>query len=620
MFGKLTGPAAALLLCCVAALASAATVGEVKFDQKGGNPLQPELLLGNIQLQPGVTFSRRALDEDVKRLYATGNFADVAAEDAAQGDKVNILFKVRLKPRIVSIRFEGNAKYQAFELGKEITLVEGGLLKDRNYVESRDKLLEFYRKKGFTEATVTPIIMPRNETEVDLVFKVDEKLKQKVDKVTFEGATVYTERELRGSVANQYSYWNWLPFVNDYLNRGLLDRRELDLDRARLREKYYEKGYLDFKIDSVAVTRQADDPEYVDVAFKLTEGEPYKVGKVTVKGNAAFAESEIMPLILLTEGAVFSSALEQESARRITANYETLGYSDISCHARRNADFNTHTVDVEFEIVEGRKFFVRDVLITGNTYTKDKVIRRELAIEPGDPADKNRIEVSRQRLMGMGYFDKVEARPVGADALDEKDVVFNVKEKEDRYKLRFGAGASDVNSVFGMAEISTDNFDILDPGNWFYGGGQRFRVQGVLGIDNAGFNVDFVEPWLFDLPLRFEASAYMNRVVYENWDENRVGFRTSLSRKFFDNFTSATIGYKFERVNVTDIAHSIRPYLEADGQLDPQFVSQPSLSLTRDTRNSITNPTSGYNINLFLSVTPKALGSSHDYYRLEAKG
>lgn len=92
--------------------------------------------------------------------------------------------------------------------------------------------------------------------------------------------------------------------------------------------------------------------------------------------------------------------------------------------------------------------------------------------------DRNRIEASKQRLMGMGYFEKVEIAAVGADALNEKDVQIRVQEKEGRYNFRVGAGASDVNSLFGMAELSTDNFDIMNPGNWFYGGGQRAAAAG----------------------------------------------------------------------------------------------------------------------------------------------
>ena len=611
--------AAALVL--TASSAFAAKVAEVKFDQQGVQKLPDEQLRYSVQLRPGAQFSREILDADVKRLYNTGNFADVVSEvRELPEDKVEITFRVRLAPRVVEVRYKGNAKYKTEELARSVSVVPGGLLNNRVLRESAGKLRKFYADNGYTDATVAPVIEPAGEGEVNLTFVIEEHLKQRVNDVFFEGATVFSQWDLRHSIANRYSYMNLLPFINDYMNLGLLNRSELELDKARLRDKYQDLGYLDFKVKEIKLEPDPDDPEYVNLTFDLDEGEPYKVGKVTLSGNTVFQTEELLPLVLLVAGETFSKSLEDETIKRISSRYDTLGYADISCRPVRNEDFENHTVDVNFEITEGRKYTIRDVVIIGNTATKDKVIRRELAIQPGDPADRNRIEVSKQRLMGMGYFEKVEAAAVGADSIDEKDVHITVKEKESRYDFRIGAGASDINSVFGMAEISSNNFDITNPGNWFYGGGQRLRVQGIFGVENAGFNVDFVEPWLFDLPLRFELSGYMNQVEYSEWDEERIGVRTSLTRRIFDDFTQISLGYKFERVDVKHLGHRMRGYIKSNN-LDGEFwVSQPSLMIGRDTRDSLVDPTSGYNINLFGSITPKVLGSSENYYRLEAKG
>ena len=373
-------------------------------------------------------------------------------------------------------------------------------------------------------------------------------------------------------------------------------------------------------MEDIKLTPDPEDPEYVNVDFKLSEGEPYKVGKVSVSGSTVYTAEELLPLILLSAGEVFSQALEQQSVRNIASRYDVLGYADVTVRPVRSEDYEKHLVDIDFEIVEGRKYTVRDTPVIGNTDTKTKVILREMAIQPGDPVDRNRIEASKQRLMGMGYFEKVEIAAVGADALNEKDVQIRVQEKEGRYNFRVGAGASDVNSLFGMAELSTDNFDIMNPGNWFYGGGQRLRLQGIVGIENNGFNIDFVEPWLFDLPLRFELSGYMNMVEYDHWNEERIGVRTSLSRRVFDDFTQISIGYKFEHVNVNRISNRLKEYMRTNDLDGGQWVSQPSIMIGRDTRDNLMDPTSGYNLNFFGSITPKALGSSNDYYRLEGKG
>ena len=605
---------------CAAPLA-ADVISAVDFEQSGPEKLPVDQLRLVIKSRPGLEYSRETLNDDVKRLYDTGNLTDVAHSATRTDDgKVRIVFRTKATPRISQLRYEGNAKFPPHELAGKVTLAEGGLLNQKQLRESTAALRKFYAEKGYRDALVFPAIIPDGKGGVILSFKIDEKLRLKVNNVIFEGSTQFSQWDLRHSISNRFSYLNYLPFVNDYFNLGLLDRRELELDRARLRDKYHDIGFLDFRIRNLAVTPSEKDPEYVDLKFELEEGEPYTVAEIVLFGNTAIKTEELMEEILLKSGETFSSSREEASCRAILARYETLGYADVTCRAQRTADPAAHTVKVAFQLREGRKYHVRDVVIVGNTDTKEKVIRRELAIQPGDPVDRNRIEISRQRLLGMGYFTKVEATPVNADAANEKDVRFSVEEKPTRYNFRIGAGASDVNSVFGMAEISSENFDITNPSNLFYGGGQRMRLQGIYGIDNAGFNVDFVEPWLFDLPIRFELSGYMNLVEYENWDEWRVGARTSIQRKIFDDFTTIALGYKFEVVRVNDVSHRLKDYFKQEGLSGTFRVSQPSLMIGRDTRDSLMDPTEGYNINFFSSITPMALGASSNYYRIEGKG
>jgi len=600
----------------------AAEIAAVKFDQQGADPIPTDMLYVTLRLRSGMEFKREYLDEDIKNLFATGKVADVVSEVQTQPDgKVVVIFKIKPSPVISMLKITGNAKFSTKDLLKNFTVMEGDRLSSRNLNETLEKLRKFYIGKGYNDVRIPPpSMLPDGKGGVIVTIKIEENLRLKVNKVNFEGAKVFSERELRNAIANSYSYWTLVPFINDYLNNGLLQKEELAMDKARLRELYHNKGYLDFKVADVVLTPEKDDPEFVNILFKLEEGEPYTVDKVSVTGNKAIAPEQLASKVFLTSGKVFSKAAEQATVRAISGVYDTGGYADVVVKPVRSENFKEHKVSVEFKISEGRKYRVNDVILNGNTATKAKVLLREMAIQPGDPVAKNRIDVSRQRLLGMGYFKKVEIEAVNADALDAKDIRVTVEEKPERYNFRIGAGASDVNSVFGMAEISTDNFDLFNPKQWFYGGGQRLRIQGIYGIENAGFNVDFVEPWLFDLPLRFELSGFMTEAEYDDWTEERIGVRLSLQRKIFDDFTTIAGGYKFEVVRVTDITSALKNYFR-DNDLDgTSRVSQFSLMLGRDTRDSLVNPTEGYNINLFGSITPEALGSSSNYYRMEAKG
>ena len=603
-------------------IAAGAEVGAVKFIQEGKNPIPDDLLQVALRLRPGMEFSAAHMDEDLKNLYNTGKISDAVSEFRTMPDgKIEIIYKITPSPIISVFKIEGNEKFSTKDLQECLVIADGDRLSSRALSQSVENLRKFYQEKGYSDAVISlPATIPDGNGGVIVTVKIEENLRLKVNDVTFEGVTVFKERELRSAMYNSYSYWNLLPFINDFLNHGLLDRNELETDRARLRTLYFNKGYLDFKVKDIKLTPTADDPEFVDLHFIVEEGEPYIVDKVTVSGNEKLSSERLLPLVRLKSGEVYSQASRDDTIRTISAVYDADGYSDLTVRPVLAADYPNHKVSVDFQISEGRKYFVRNVDIIGNSATREKVLRRELAIQPGDPVTKRRIEISRQRLMGMGYFTKVEAEAVNADALNEKDIRITVEEKPDRYNFRIGAGASDVNSFFGMAEISTNNFDITNPGNWFYGGGQRMRIQGIYGIDDAGFNIDFVEPWLFDMPLRFELSSYLTTSEYDDWDEEHLGVRTSLQRKIFDDFTTIAAGYKFEVVHVNNIDDRIRGYLNSHDFDRWSRVSQFSLMLSRDTRDSIVDPTEGYYINLFGAISPEVLGSSTNFFRLEAKG
>lgn len=601
--------------------AFAARIAEVGFEQEGPSKISDEQLFYNIQVRSGAEYSPENVDADVKRLYGTGNFSDVVSEVIRNADgTVNLRFKLKQKPQVRKISIEGNVKFKTSELEKLLTIGADAPLNDAKLQASIKALRDFYRGKGYNDATVTVGTEPIGQYALNVHFIINENLRFKVDHVKFENATVFSQYQLKQTIANQYSVVAALPWIGNLFNTGLLHRNELELDEARLRDLYHRKGYLDFKVEKIEIVPTADDPEWVGITFILYEGEPYTLTKVEVAGNSILSAGELAPLISLRPDAAYDGGRENATRQAIQNYYESLGYADVNVRPVLHSDYQNHTTEVTFEITEGRKYTIRDVTITGNIYTKDKVIRRELVVHPGDPLDRNRIEVSKQRLMGMNYFNKVEATSVNADALDEKDVVFNIEESDKRFEFKVGAGFSDVNSLAGMIELSSNNFDLFNPGDFFYGGGQRFRAQGLFGIERAAFNIDFTEPWLFDLPLRFDLSFYGTDYEYDDWSEFRIGVRASLSRKIFDDFTTATVAYKFENVNVYDMANHLKRQPWFDKQRGHQWVSQPSIMFDRDTRNSFTNPTSGYNINLLAAVSPRILGSSNNFYRLEGKG
>ncbi len=603
----------ALCFCCAAGAVSQ-ELNSVTFEQPKDSRFAEDVFRMNVQSRKGAPYDERVVNEDIKRLHATGYFSDIVAETIKnKNGKIDLIFKVVPMAMIKEVKFTGNQKYDRDKLLELVTVAPGSMLNNRRLQDSANALRKFYMGKGHNDAKITPVVTTDKNGDVIIDFKIQENLKQKVDRVIFTGATVFKPSELKANIANRYSILNWLPF----LDFGLLDKSELPNDVVRLRELYWTKGYLDFVVKETRLHVDEKDPEYVTIEFIIDEGKPYKIGKVSLTGNTRFKTEDLKKILHLKEGDTFSSLAENATTQAIEDRYSPLGYADLYCRVNRMPDYLNHKVDLVVDIHEGRPYKVRDVFISGNKWTKDHVIRRELAIAPDDPVDRHLINASRNRLMGMGYFKKVDAVSISSPDPDRKDIDIKVEEK-NFVNARIGAGWSDTDSLAGMVELTHSNMDILDPWNYFTGGGQRMRLLGMYGLERYNFEADFTEPWLFGIPLRWDISGYLRNVEYEHWDEQRLGFTTSLTKRIFDDFTTISGGYTFEHVWVHEMSKHVSEKFQREK--GGSFVGKLHLSLDRDTRDNALDPTSGYMINALGSVAAHMLGSSNNFYRFELKG
>jgi len=597
-------------MACLASALAAAEITKLSFVQKGYQ--FPEQFLGyNLQSKTGTNFDQKTLDEDIKRLFSTGRFSDIVAETIEKDGGMEITIKTVSRPRVKSIVFSGNKKYSEGELKEKLTVQPDSILNDKELGESLSAIRKFYEEKGYNSAVISHSLEDAGEDSVTLKIEITENLRLKVNSVSFTGNTVYSSWKLKNSIGTYYSLWSWV------LNTGLYSKEELDNDKLRLRELYWHKGYLDFNVKNVEATEVPGNPELVDIHFDLDEGRQYKVGKVTLSGNDKFPSDELTPLLKLVEGADFDSRIEEQDIKEIKSKYSPLGYADFTCDAVRSPNFENSTVDIEYKISEGSPYTVRDVNISGNVNTKDHVIRRELAIQPGDPVNPDMIETSKARLMGMNYFEKVDAVTVRVPDPSMKDVEINVEEK-DTAKFAIGGGFSDTDSLVGTVELSQSNFDLLDPYNWFTGGGQRLRLAGQYGTERSDFSLDFTEPWLFGIPLSLDLSGFYHDRKYEDWSQRTFGGEASLTRRVFDDFTSIGLGYTIASVKVYDMDDDLSEIFQDEEGTDT--VSKLSLNLSRDTRDNLFDPKNGYLLSALGELNSKIFGASVNTYRIELQG
>ena len=595
-----------LLLFAFASTLPAENVRRIIFEQTGYE-FSTKMLKYNLQMRKGDKFDRKMLDDDVKRLYATGYFMQVKADVERIADgRVDVVYKTQSKPRIRDIVFRGNKKFKDLKLREKVTLEPGMPLNDKKLKDSLSALREFYFGEGYYDTTISPTTKDVGGGQVDLRFNINENLRLKINSVDFVGNTVYYNFSLQNAIQTKHSYLSWI------LNMGLYDKNIVADDKIRLRNMYWTKGYLDFRVTKVVVKPLVSNPEYVNVTFFLEEGKPYIVENVTISGNDRFPAEEFLPLLKVQKGDVFNYELQQRDIAVIGAKYFRLGYADFDCVSERAPNFANHTVDINYAITEGRQYKIRDINISGNHVTKDKVIRRELPMQPGQPVDNDLLKVTKARLLGMGYFKKVTVVTTSTANPGEKNIEIKVEEKKTA-SFTIGAGFSSVDSFGGSAELKLDNFDLFAPKNYFMGGGQRLvvRVNGGLEVNSA--LISFTEPWLFDMPLRLQLDGYYRSRFYDHWDESHAGGSMSLSKRFFDDFTSVTIGHRLESVRVRKMDNDYNSkYFRGEEGTD--FLSTTSLILARDTRDNLLDPKSGYR----LALKGEMNAADKVYYRIEA--
>ncbi|HJO91808.1 MAG TPA: outer membrane protein assembly factor BamA [Victivallales bacterium] len=590
---------------------NALEVNKIYFDQTGALKVPVELLKYNIQLKSGRTFSQERLNRDIKQLYDTGYFSDIEAKITTSKNKINISFVLKNTQRIEQILIRGNKKFTTQKIMEHIRLSESDPLSAKLLQESIESIRKLYKDDGYYNVNVYSSTEKGKDGDLILTFHIQENLRLKVNRVIFEGNTVFSDWTLKETVQTSHSYLNWV------FNWGLYDKTVAKQDELRLRNLYWTKGYLDFSV-KLFTQPVKDDSNYINVIFKIYQGKPYKIGKVTVSGNHVFKDEKIGKLITLKEGEYYDYKKEENIIKSITEIFDNLGYTNFKCKSDLKPDFKTHIVDIVINIKEGRAYNIRNVNISGNKITKDYVIRRELPkqIQPGEPVNNSAMKAGKSRLMAMNYFKKVDAYTTSSPIPGEKDINYEVQEKGTGH-ASIGAGYSQYNGLTGRLSLSESNFDITDPANFFRGGGQRVNLFLQYGTERQDASLNFVEPWLFGIPLRLDVNGFFHDRTYEYWNERHIGFQFGVAKPFSE-FNSWNLGYILDFVNVSDMSDN---YSQSFRDREETGSRRGALlfGLQRDTRDSLVSPTSGYLLSFNSELATELLASSSNYYRLDGK-
>src|SRR5205807_5127087 len=322
---------------------------------------------------------------------------------------------------------------------------------------------------------VEPIDGSRGTARV--IYTVEEGAKGAVSRIHFQGNEHFSERLLRKQMKTRGK--TMISFVD---KSGRLDEVQLQQDLDKIKEFYQNHGYIDAEVTEAGRERKKGGPLIITVGVK--EGTLYHVNKLTFSGYKQTNEERIRKIIKMKEGAIYSPKDLHDDAKALADAYGAGGYVDLVVQPQ-GQPAGPGLIDVRYKIEEGNRSFVERINIIGNTRTKDKVIRREVLISPGDVFNTVRVETTKKRLENLGYFTKVETYPEETGVEGRKDLVVLVEEKRTG-ALNFGAGYSTVDKLIGFVELTQGNFDIS---NWpgLTGAGQKFRAKAQIGSERKDF-------------------------------------------------------------------------------------------------------------------------------------
>lgn len=589
---------------------------------EGLDQIEQRLIDNSIRSTIGQPYQKETAEQDVVRITNLGYFSSVTALVKEDHGGVILTYQLVELPILTAVEFRGNRANALDDLTlRGLTLLRSGDAVDPFLIDrAKRAIVSAYEEKGYFVADVS-IDQQALDQQRKLVFIIREGPRIRLRDIRFEGNAIIPAKALRKQVRSKV--WSW-PFSTG----GVVDREQLKLDAAAIRDYYQQRGYLEAEVDR-QITVAANQHDAL-ATFIVTEGPRWTVGEVQVEsvngGPLLFSEQQIIMNMALLPGDIYSASDLRQSILQINELYGRLGYlntrlirlSDGQPGIDRVFNPETNTVDLRVRIDEGTPTLVGKVTVRGNSLTRTKVVLRETrGMLPGRPFDRTGLDESRRRLSESVLFRDPTITLLGEDDDPERDVLVEVAERNTG-SISFGATVSSDDGLLGAVDITQRNFDVTDlPESWddflanraFRGGGQTFNLTLSPGSENSRYSVSLSDPYFLDSNYFADTELFFYDSQRDGYDERRSGARLGLGKRFGDVW-SASVRARAENVRADD--------LEVDAPLDvyavegTNLVTGLSFRVTRNTTDSALSPTRGSKTTLSIERVG-ALGGDYDF-------
>jgi outer membrane protein insertion porin family len=611
----------------------------------GNRRIPADTIKARVFTKPGDIYDAASLERDFNSLWNTGYFEDVKILREQTPKGWRLIFQVKEKPTIREINYLGASSVSTSDILDRFKQDKVGLSVESQYDPTRIKKAEVSIKGLLSEhgrqfATIRTEVRPIPPAAVGITFVIKEGPKVKVGKIRFTGNTHIKSRILRSAMKNLKPIGIPHSIFLENIFAKTYDATKLDEDTERVRMEFHNRGYFKALVNEPKVEIhdtghkgahipliQSGPGKAVDITMPIEEGDQYRLGKITFKGNTHLTNNvALRNLFPMKDGEIFSRAKIAKGLEQLRKAYGEFGYINYTPVPNTSFDEDKKLVNVEVDIDEGKQFYVRRIEFTGNTTTRDKVIRRELALEEGGVYNSRLWELSLLRLNQLSYFDQLKPDDpnVTDKKLDEKngyvDLTLHVHEK-GKNSIGLNGGVSGLEGAFIGLNYSTNNF---------LGRGETLQVQLSLGNLARSALFGFTQPYMFDRPLQFGFTVFGNKYNFnqarqlsifsgqnlnlssavlqnlQNYSQSSVGFTTSLSYPLHRSFKRVGFTYSLDRSTLLPLStasKSLFDFIAFRGISGPNAVNGiitskifPSFSF--NTLDSGISPHSGHQLTL----------------------
>jgi outer membrane protein insertion porin family len=489
----------------------------------GNQRIEEGTILSYMLVQPGDSFSGDRVDRSLRTLYSTGLFTDVNLRRDGGTLEVHVLEN----PLVNAISFEGNHNVKEEDLRKELELRPRAVFTARMAENDRQKLLNLYAGKGRYAATVDSFIVRLPQNRVNVVFRIVEGPETDISRIVFIGNHAFPEKRLRGVINSREEHWySFFSSADQYSP----DR--VNYDRELLRRFYLSKGYADFNVSTDNAELSPDRKQFF-VTFQIDEGERYTVGKVELRSDVPKLSAEAYrPRVFVESGAFYNGDLVEKTADSIENQLRKDGYPFVKVNPRISRDRKNHKIDLIFDLVQAQRVYVERIDITGNSVTRDSVVRREFRFAEGDPLDTTLVRQTKIRLSDLGFFQDVKITPTPGSAADRSVVETEITEKATG-ELSLGGGSSTDAGILGQAGLKERNL---------IGTGIEGGLNGTIAARESQVDLSVSDPYFLERNLVAGGDLFFlnnNNLNITDYQETRYGATLRLGYAYNDHVSQA---------------------------------------------------------------------------------